>query len=71
MKTMTCRDLGGACDTRLSAETWEQMVSVMTRHVMEEHPAVAKEMEQKHREDPKRWGRENRPKWDATPETVT
>ena len=68
MKTMTCRQLGGACDQRLSAETWNEMVQVMTRHVLDKHPEVAKAMEAMHNADPERWGRENRPKWDATPE---
>ena len=42
MKTMTCRELGGACDQKLSAETWGEMVEKMTEHVMDEHPDVAK-----------------------------
>jgi hypothetical protein len=29
---------------------------------------VAKEMEKMHNEDPKRWGKEMKPKWDAAPE---
>jgi len=64
MKTMTCRELGGTCDQRLSAESWEEMVKTMTRHVMEKHPDVAKQMEQMHNEDPKKWGREMKPKWE-------
>jgi predicted small metal-binding protein len=69
MKTMTCRELGGSCDQKLSAETWDEMVKTMTRHVLGNHPDVAKKMEKMHNEDPKRWGREHRPKWDAAPET--
>ena len=37
MKTMTCNQLGGNCDQKLSAETWDEMVKAMTRHVMEKH----------------------------------
>jgi hypothetical protein len=65
MKTMTCRQHGGACDQTLHAETWNEMVQAMTKHVMEKHPDVAKDMEQMHNEDPKRWGREMKPKWDS------
>jgi len=68
MKSMTCRELGGACDQRLSAETWDEMVKTMTKHVMDNHPETVKAMEKMHNEDPKRWGREMRPKWDAKPE---
>ena len=65
MKTMTCRDLGGVCHQKLSATTWDEMVQKMSKHVMENHPDVAKKMEQMHNEDPKRWGREMKPKFDA------
>jgi predicted small metal-binding protein len=68
MKTMQCRDLGGTCDKKLSAESWDEIVQVMTKHVMQEHPDVAKKMEQMHNDDPKKWSRETKPKWDAAPE---
>lgn len=65
MKTMTCKQLGGTCDQTLTAPTWDDMVKKMTRHVMENHPDVAKQMKEMHDKDPKRWGREMKPKWDA------
>jgi len=68
MKVMTCKELGGPCDQPLSANTWEDMVKKMTDHVMKQHPATAKEMEKMHNEDPKRWGREMKPKWEAKPQ---
>ena len=64
MKTMTCKELGGKCDQKLSAGSWDEMV----KHVMTTHPDVAKEMEKMHNADPKKWGRETKPKWDAAPE---
>ena len=69
MKTMTCKELGGKCDQALTAGTWEEMVQAMTKHVVEKHPDVAKEMQQMHNDDPKRWGREIKPKWEAAPQT--
>jgi predicted small metal-binding protein len=68
VKVMTCRELGGACDQQLSASTWEEMVKTMTRHVMDKHPDTAKAMEKMHNDDPTRWGREMKPKWDAKPD---
>jgi predicted small metal-binding protein len=68
MKALTCKELGGKCDQRLTANTWDEMVKVMTKHIMENHPDVAKAMEKMHKEDPKKWGREMRPKWEAAPE---
>ena len=69
MKSMTCRELGGKCDQKLSAYSWDEMVKVMTKHVMDKHPEVARQMEKMHNEDPKKWGREMQPKRQAAPET--
>lgn len=68
MKSMTCKQLGGKCDQKFSADTWDHMVQAMTKHVIEKHADVAKEMEKMHKEDPKKWGKEMKPKWDATVE---
>jgi len=68
MKTMTCKELGGPCDQKLSAGSWEDMVNTMVEHVMSNHPQTAEEMKKMHEEDPKKWGRETKPKWDAAPE---
>jgi predicted small metal-binding protein len=65
MKTMACKDLGGTCVQTLSANTWDEMVQKMSKHVIEKHPDVAKKMEAMHNEDPKKWGREMKPKFDA------
>lgn len=65
MKTMTCKELGGSCDAKLSADSWGEMVKKMTSHVMEKHPDVAKNMEKMHNEDPERWAKEIKPKWEA------
>lgn len=68
MKTMSCKELGGKCDQKLSAESWNDMVKAMTKHVMDEHPDVAKEMEKMHNQDPQKWGKEMKPKWEAAAE---
>ena len=68
MKILTCRELGGTCDQKLSANSWDEMVQKMSKHVMENHPDVAKEMEKMHKEDPKKWGREMKPKFDNAQE---
>jgi predicted small metal-binding protein len=69
MKTLTCKQLGGTCDEKLSADSWGDMVKKMTSHVMANHPDVAKNMEKMHNEDPARWAKEMKPKWDAAPTT--
>ena len=35
MKTMTCKQMGGACDETFSAETFEEMVELSKQHGME------------------------------------
>jgi hypothetical protein len=35
MKTMTCRELGGACDLAFHAETFEEMAEQSKKHSME------------------------------------
>lgn len=45
------------------------MVQTITKHVMEKHPDTAKAMAEMHNADPKKWGRETKPKWEATPDT--
>jgi predicted small metal-binding protein len=69
MKTMSCKDLGGPCDAKLSANTWNEMVKKMTQHVIAHHPETAKEMEKMHDKDPKKWGETYKPKWDNAPES--
>jgi hypothetical protein len=67
MKTMTCKELGGICDEKLSADSWDKMVKTMTEHVMKKHSDLAKRMKKMHNKDPKKWSKEIKPKWDATP----
>jgi len=35
MKTMTCRQLGGACDETFTAETFEQIAAMRQQHGMD------------------------------------
>jgi predicted small metal-binding protein len=56
MKTLTCKELGGKCDQKISADTWNELVKNMSKHVMDKYPDVAKDMEKMHNEDPQKWG---------------
>ncbi len=35
MKTMTCKQLGGACDLQFHAKTFEEMAEISKKHGME------------------------------------
>ena len=37
MKTMTCAQLGGACDLTFQAETFEEMAQLSQQHGMQMH----------------------------------
>ena len=39
MKTMTCEELGGACDLEFHADTFDEMADLSKRHGMEMHQA--------------------------------
>ena len=39
----------------------------MVEHVYANHPETAEEMKKMHESDPKKWGRETKPKWDSAP----
>ena len=43
-------------------------MKTMTKHVMEKHADVAEE--RMHNQDPNKWGKEMKPRWDATPDNA-
>jgi hypothetical protein len=58
MKTMTCKQLGGACDEKFSADTFEEIAEMSKKHGMEmfqkgdeNHIKVMNEMK-KHMNEP-------------------
>ena len=71
MKTLTCKELGGKCDQKISADTRNELVKNVSKHVIEEQPDLAKDMERMHNEDPQKWGRDMKPKFDTAPEQKT
>jgi predicted small metal-binding protein len=36
MKTMTCKQLGGACDQKLSASTFDEIAMLVSKHAREQ-----------------------------------
>jgi len=77
MKTMTCKQLKGACDQKFHAETVEEMVKLSQEHGMEmwqkgdeAHIKIMKEMKEKG-SDPKmqeQYFSETQKEFDALPE---
>lgn len=57
MKTMTCRQLGGACDRELRGETADEVINAQDRHLKEAVKAGDDTHEQASLEMKGRWKR--------------
>ena len=77
MKSMTCRQLGGACDLEFRADTFEEMAELSKQHGMEMHQqqdaahleamqAMGKLMQNP--EDMEKWFESRRREFEALPE---
>ncbi len=77
MKTMTCKQLGGACDIVFKASTFEEMAELSKQHGMEmfqkndeAHMKIMAEMQQLmiNPEAMKEWMENKRKEFDSLPE---
>ena len=78
MKTMTCKQLGGACDMAFHANSFEEMAELSKKHGMEmfqkgdkDHLEAMNEMKanMKTPDAMKTWFENKRKEFDAMPET--
>ena len=78
MKTMTCQQLGGACDLEFSANTFEEMADLSKKHGMEMHQKNdASHLEamqkmgalMKNPEDMEKWYESKREEFETLPES--
>jgi hypothetical protein len=78
MKTMTCKQLGGACDLAFSANTFEEITSQSKRHGMDmfqkgdaAHLKAMQEMQSlmQSPESMARWMQGKKNEFDSLPET--
>lgn len=79
MKTMTCKELGGACEMEFTAETFEDIAEQSKQHGMQmfqqkdvEHLKAMEKM-QKLMQDPnamQQWFEEKRKKFEALPKNL-
>lgn len=76
MKTMTCKQLGGACDLEFHAETFEEMAELSKNHGMEmfqkndaDHMKAMSDMQSlmENPEAMKKWFDDRRAEFDALP----
>lgn len=78
MKTMNCRQLGGACDLEFAANTFEEMAELSKQHGMEMHQKAdtahleaMQEMQEmmKSPEEMKQWFESKRREFEALPDS--
>ncbi len=62
--TMTCKQMGGACDMEIQAGTSTEMARKMTAHVLKKHPEVANKMKNMSAEEHRRREAEFHRNWD-------
>lgn len=53
MEIIRCSDIGGKCEQKLLAKSWIDMVSVMAKHVSENHSDFAPTIEKRHIKTPR------------------
>jgi len=68
MKTMTCKDMGGPCDAKISGKDPEDMIQNGMKHVEKDHPEMAADIEKMSDEDSEKWRADFQAKWDEAPE---
>lgn len=79
MKTMTCKQLGGACEQEFQAETFEEIAELSKKHAMEmfqkgdkAHLRAMQEMQKlmQSQEAMSAWMNEKRIEFDALPHST-
>ena len=62
--------MGGPCDTPLSANTYEEMMTVGMNHLKTAHPEMAADVEKTPKDDPMmvKWDQDFRKTWADTPD---
>ena len=67
MKTMTCRQMGGPCDDKISANSPDEMMKKGMEHAEKNHPDLAKKMKEMSPEERKDWNHSFMKAWGMTP----
>ena len=67
---MTCRQMGGPCDTKIHGTTSDEMMNNGMMHIEEVHPEMAADVKAMPKDDPKmmEWNKKFMADWENTPE---
>ena len=71
MKTMTCSQMGGMCEAKITGNTSDEMMKNGMMHLESVHPDMAKNIKATPNDDPKmaQWSKKFVKDWEATPES--
>ena len=69
---MTCAQMGGPCDTEITASTPEEMMVNGMAHLESEHPQMAADVKAAPKDDPRmvEWGKKFMNDWADTPDNA-
>lgn len=74
MKTITCRQMGGPCDTAFTGSTPKEVMDQGAQHVMAstdpDHMKVAEQMKTMSPEESAGWNKMYEDLWASTPDSV-
>lgn len=67
---MTCAQMGGMCDAKISGSTQDEMIANGMKHLEEAHPEMAANIKATPKEDPKmvEWSENFKKEWANTPD---
>lgn len=73
MKTMTCAQMGGPCDTAIQGETKDEMMANGMTHVEAAHPEMVADIQAMSPDSPEMvaWQQNFTEEWDKTPEDAS
>ena len=72
MKTMSCAQMGGPCEEKITAETPDEMIAKGMVHIEASHPEMAADIKAMPQDDPKmvEWSKKFAEDWAATPDNA-
>ncbi len=67
---MTCREMGGPCETVIMGNTPKEMMDNGMKHAAEMHPDMAEQMKKMPKADMDKWTSDFYKKWNAAPDMM-
>jgi predicted small metal-binding protein len=70
MKTMTCSQLGGPCEAKMSGNTPDELMMNGMKHLESAHPQMAADVKSAPKDDPRmtEWSKKFKKDWENTPD---